>query len=295
MAKTDPNMFDENVEFADIKLKVDPINRKRTDQSDNVMAVFYEEQPFTWEFAKPYIEQALRDSGGSIDFLDIGCGSGVFSILVAKHFPESRQIVALDKSPRAIEQAQENAKLNDVQFDVKHELYSESSFPPKSAKVIGLYPPYHLYPESIAESIPQHARGGSDGQDEFKNQLKIANHHLADEGVIFFNQMCLGNDSQPEFTQYIPEFVEGSPTILYTNVFPSMNTDEFLQGVYGNKHQDYVRETTEKYPKVYYNVGIIRRDGKGEVKEVPHSIDLKGRTWEDRVKLHYEIAQHEYK
>jgi SAM-dependent methyltransferase len=294
MATSSPTMFDEEAEFAGIKLKVDPIDRKRTDESDNVMAIFYEEQPFTWEFSKPYIEQALNESTGSIDFLDIGCGSGVFSILVGKHFPDSK-IIALDKSPRAIEQAQENAKLNAVSFDVKHELYSPDSFPAKSAKVTGLYPPYHLYPEEIAEKIPQHARGGSDGQDEFKNQLKVANHHLADNGIIFFNQMCLGDENEPEFTRYIPEYIEGNPSVLYTNVFPGMSTEEFLKGVYADKHPEYVHETTERYPKVYYNVGIIRRDGKGEVKEMPHTIDLKGRTWDDRIKLHYEIAQHEYK
>lgn len=287
-------MFDEEVEFAGIKLKVDPINRKRTDRSDNVMAIFHEEQPFTWEFARPYIAAALKESDGSIDFLDIGCGSGVFSILVAKHFPGSK-IIALDKSPRAIEQARENGKLNGVNFDVKHELYSADSFPPKAAKVIGLYPPYHLYPNEIAEKIPQHARGGSNGQDEFKNQLSIANHHLADGGVIFFNQMCLGDEQAPEFTKYFSSFIDGNPSILYTNVFPGSDTKEFLRGVYGERHQKYVEETAKANPKVYYNVGIIRRDGKGEVREVSHDIDLRGRNWDDRIKLHYEIAQHEYK
>src|SRR3989344_2255717 len=294
MAISNPNMFDENVEFAGIKLKVDPINRKRTDQSDNVMAVFYEEQPFTWEFSKPYIAKALQDSNGSIDFLDIGCGSGVFSIFVSKQFPGSK-VIALDKSARAIEQAQENAKLNDVRFEVKHELYSEDSFPPKSAKVIGLYPPYHLYPEAIRDKIPQHARGGSDGQDEFKNQLQIANHHLADGGVIFFNQMCLGDDKDPAFARYIGKYIDGNPSVVYTNVFPAMSTDDFLRGVYGEKHPDYVKKTAEETPMVYYNVGIIRRDSKGEIKEVPHSVHLRGRSWDDRIKLHYEIAQHEYK
>ncbi len=294
MAINDPNMFDDEAEFAGIHLKVDPIDRKRSDQSDNVMAIFHEEQPFTWEFSMPYIAQALQESNGSIDFLDIGCGSGVFSILVSKHFPGSK-VIALDKSPRAIEQAQDNAKRNGVSFDVKHELYSPESFPKNSAKVIGLYPPYHLYPEEIADKIPQHARGGSNGQDEFKNQLQIADHHLAENGIIFFNQMCLGDATEPEFTKYIPEYIHNKPSVLYTNVFPPMATDQFLQGVYGEKHPDYVRQTTEENPKVYYNVGVIRRDGKGEIKEVPHSIDLRGRTWDDRIKLHYEIAQHEYK
>ncbi len=285
-------MFDEDVEFAGIKLKVDPINRKRTDESDNVMAIFYEEQPFTWEFSRPYIEHALKESNGSIDFLDIGCGSGVFSILIAKHFPGSK-IIALDKSARAIEQAQENAKLNGVSFEVKHELYSPSSFPKNSTKVIGLYPPYHLYPEEIADKIPQHARGGSDGQEEFKNQLRIAENHLAEGGIIFFNQMCLGDENSPEFTRYIGEHIANA-SVTYTNVFSPITTNAFPRGLYGDTHIEYVEATSKEYPKAHYNVGVIRRDGKAEIKEVPHSVGRKGRSWQDRIQLHYEIAQHEY-
>lgn len=290
---TNPNMYDELVEFSDIKLKVDPITRKRSNDSDNVMAVFWEEQPFTWQFVQPYVKEALEKSSGEIDFLDVGTGSGVFGILMAKHLHAS--VIALDKSSRAIEQAKNNAALNGVSLDLRHELYTVDSVSAHSVKVIGLYPPYHLYPAEIEQSIPQHARGGSDGQDEFKNQLGTASHHLATDGIIFFNQMCLGNDEGPAFTHYIPELIDGNPSVLYTNVFPPMSTKEFLQGVYGDKHSDYVEKTSQEFPVVYYNVGIIRKDGRGEIKEVQHSIDLKGRTWDDRVKLHYEIAQHEYK
>jgi len=293
-ATTDPNMFDSFVEFEGIKLSVDPINRKRTEQEDNVMAIFWEEQPFTWKFVQPYIKEALERSNGQIGFLDVGTGSGIFGILMAKHY--NAKVVAVDKSDRAIKIAQENARLNDVDsIKFQHELYSVNSVPESSVKIIGLYPPYHLYPIEIENKVPQHARGGSDGQQEFINQLKIATHHLAKDGIIFFNQMCLGNENGPKFLKYIPELVEGNPSIIYTNVFSPMGTRIFLEGVYGDKHADYVDKISNEYPVLYYIVGIIRKDGKGEVKEVIHSIDLKERSWKDRIKLHYEIAGHEYK
>lgn len=288
-----PTMYDEHVTVLGINLTVDRIDRQRSDESDNVMAIFHEEQPFTWEFVQPAIEQALRESTGEIDFLDVGTGSGIFGILMAKH--HGAKIVSIDKSPRAIEQAHANAAANGVELTLKRERYALDSVPERSAKVIGLYPPYHLYPESIADRIPQHARGGSDGQAEFRNQLAIANHHLADQGVIFFNQMCLGSESGPEFIRYIPEFIEGNPSITYTNVLAPMATREFLEGVYQGRHADYVEATSTRSPLVYYTVGLIRRDGKGEVTVQPHAINLKGRTWQDRIELHRQIASHETK
>jgi len=288
-----PGMYDDNAQFAGISLMVDPITRKREESADNVMAIFHEEQPFTWEFVQPYIAKALKESGGTLDFADVGTGSGVFSILVAKHFPGTK-IVAIDKSPRAIEHARQNAALNGVSFELKFGQYAKDMLPEASVKVIGLYPPYHLYPESVAEKIPQHARGGSDGQEEFRNQLAIAGAHVAENGIIFFNQMAVGTEAGPEFLDYIPKLIPGA-SVTYTNVFEPMYTHEFLEGVYGNKHADYVAAMSERAPMVYYCVGIIRKDGKNAESVVKHSVNLQGRTWAHRILLHKEIANHENK
>lgn len=286
-----PGMYDANAQFAGISLSVDPINRQRTESSDNVMAMFHEEQPFTWEFVRPYIEKAFVSSKGSTDFLDVGTGSGVFSILVATHFPGSR-ILAIDKSLRAIEVATRNAETNAVSFQLRRERYSTLTIPAKSVKVIGLYPPYHLYPEEVSDSIPQHARGGSNGQEEFINQLFIAGHHLAEDGIIFFNQMCLGDERGPAFVDYIQQLIPQA-SIEYTNVFPRIRTEQFLRGVYGDRHPEYLAETANAYPWLYYTVGVIHRDSQGRIQEVGHTVDLAGRSWEDRILLHREIAAHE--
>lgn len=287
---TDPRMFDTDVTIDGIHLRVDRIDRKRTEGSDNVMAIFWEEQPFTWRFIQPHIIRALKESPGSLGFLDVGTGSGIFGIWMAKHLGAS--VVAIDKSARAIARAKQNARRNGVKLQYRFGRYQVGSVPRQSAKVIGLYPPYHLYPQSIAPAIPQHARGGSDGQDEFRNQLHIANTHLAPNGVIFFNQMCLGTDRGPRFLDYIPKLIGGRPSIVYTNVFPRIRTRAFLRGVYGERHHRYVEATSKKYPWLYYAVGIIRRDGQGAVQEVKHRIPLRGRTWKDRIVLHQEISGH---
>jgi len=283
-------MFDSHVEFADIELAVDPIDRDRTEDSDNAMAIFYEEQPFMWEFVKDEIERSLTESSGNIDFLDVGTGSGIWALLVTQN-TKAESVVALDKSSRAIKKAQNNKKRNNLDFELREEFYNISTVPHRSCKVMGLYPPYHLYPAEVALDIPQHARGGIHGQQVLKEQLAVMNYHLADNGSIVFNQMCLGDENGPAYTSYIPRMVEES-SLYYTNILEPMRTDEFLSGVYDQKHKEYREETADEYPMVYYTTGWIRRDGKEEIHELDHNINLHGRSWEDRIKLHKEIAKH---
>tara|TARA_Y100000034_G_scaffold55646_1_gene68161 strand:- start:4978 stop:5883 length:906 start_codon:yes stop_codon:yes gene_type:complete len=291
--QNNPRMFDSRAEFANIKLNVDPINRKRTENNDNVMAMFYEEQPFMWEYVKEKIAKTInkiRDKE-KIDFLDIGTGSGVWSILVSKNIRQAKKVIALDKSPRAIKWAKLNAKSNNVKFNVVEAFYNISVAPYKSCKVIGIYVPYHIYPIEMELDIPQHARGGTFGQQVFKEQLVGANYHLADEGIIVFNQMCLGRKGKPEFTRYIPELIE-DVSIEYINIFPPIKTKDFLSRIYPKKYSKWINNVSKKYPELYYCDGIIRRDKKGKIKEVKHNVPLMDRTWEDRIKLHSEIAKH---
>jgi SAM-dependent methyltransferase len=290
MNETGPSMFDAEVNFANITLLVDPIDRTRTEVSDNVMAMFYEEQPFMWEFVKDDISKAIKTSKGDIDFLDVGTGSGVWSILVAKNLG-AQKIIAIDKSRRAIEEAKKNAERNNVLFSLQEEFYNMNSVPYRSVKSIGIYAPYHLYPKEMEMKIPQHARGGIDGQQIFREQLCTANYHLADEGSIVFNQMCLGRNGIPEFVQYIPHLLE-DVSLKYTNIFPPMRTDEFLKGIYGDAAKDYQEKISKKYPELYYCDGVITRDSKCTIEEVAHDIDLKGRSWADRIELHRQIALH---
>ena len=285
-----PSMFDDKANFANISLEVDPIDRSRSEDSDNVMAMFYEEQPFMWEFVKDRIGQTITNVSAEIDFLDVGTGSGVWSILVAKNI-KANNIIAIDKSKRAVEWANKNAQLNEVSFAIQNEFYNMSSAPYKSCKVIGIYAPYHLYPKEVEFKIPQHARGGVDGQQIFREQLVVADYHLGDGGIVVFNQMCLGKGGKPAFAEYIPHLLK-EVSLEYTNIFPPMKTREFLEKIYEGKYTEYIDQVSEEFPELYYCDGIITKDGKGGITEVKHDIDLKDRSWDDRIKLHHEIAKH---
>lgn len=284
------SMFQKEIEFANIFLAVDPINRPRSEDNDNAMAIFYEEQPLMWKMFAEKISSTIKTANGSIDFLDIGTGSGVWSILIAKHIPEAKNILAIDKSRRAIKMAEKNAIENKVKFKLKNEFYNISTAPYQSCKVIGIYAPYHLYPPDIELNIPQHARGGIDGQQVFKEQLISANYHLARDGIIIFNQMCLGRKNFPEFTHYIKHLIPGS-SLEFLNIFPAISTKIFLKNVYGNSSADYVKKISSEYPQLFYCNGIIKKNGNNSITELPMKYSLQGRTWEDRIAIHKELVK----
>ena len=166
------SMYDEVVDFEGITLHVDHINREiGGENQENVMGIFYEEQPFMWYTLKTEIAKTIEEVTGSINFLDVGCGSGFWANIVAKHF--GGKILAIDISKRAVDFTRENAERNHLSIEVRQERYNLGTAGPGEVKVIGLYPPYHPYPEEIERFVPFLARGGYDGQSMFREQLQI--------------------------------------------------------------------------------------------------------------------------
>jgi len=277
-----------------IKLDYDPINRERTDGADNVLGIYTEEQPLMWELFKGEIQDTVSSLKGDIDFLDIGTGSGFWAIIFAKHIRVRGKIIAIDKSERAVEKANDNLKTNEVDIDLRLERYSINTVPYKSTKAICLTPPYHIYPLEVENHIPQHARGGAYGFDAFKEQLSIAKYHLIEGGKIFFNHMCLGN-VEPEYVNFIMEIFDNKPSVKYINIFKPMSTYDFLNKVYEEQYKDFILEISKKYPRIFYTVGSICNDKKNIVYSQKLGISvLSERTWDNRIFLHKEIAKHYY-
>jgi methylase of polypeptide subunit release factors len=276
-------------EIQGITLETDKLGERST--NDNVFGIRWEEQPLTWMFAKPEIEKAIRTAGGSIDFLDVGTGSGVFAILAAKKF--GIRVKAIDKNKRAIEFAKRNAENNGVLdlIEFEHSLYCIETAGSKQVKVIEMNPPYTIHPPGMEEHIQQFAAGGFDGMKEFMSQLRIARLHLAEEGLIFFNHMCLGRDGKPESIMFIPGLVGEDVSIIFTEILPMISSRVFLSEVYGKKHDEFVRWISKRFPELYYTVGIIKKDRKGRIENVEHNFDLKDIGWKDRIKLHQAIRR----
>jgi len=103
--------------------------------------------------------------------------------------------------------------------------------------------------------------------------------------------MCLGDEQGPAYLHYIHDLF-GDASLTYTNVLPRIRTSDFLNGVYEGMSRKWIDEVSNVFPYLYYTVGILNKDGAYGIKEVPHDIDLRGRTWSDRVELHREITKH---
>ena len=102
----------------------------------------------------------------------------------------------------------------------------------------------------------------------------------------------MGYEWSSHYLQYIPQIMADC-SIEWINIFPRIKTKDFLDQLYPTDYHDFVGKVSKESPWYYFTDGIIRRDGKGAIKEVQHNLDLKGRTWKDRVAVHRAIREHE--
>lgn len=83
----------------------------------------------------------------TISIIDVGTGSGAIAISISKNLPQAK-ILALDISIKALNQAGENAKLNQVEdkiFFLESDLFSNLAFHPKGVK---------LNPDILVANLP---------------------------------------------------------------------------------------------------------------------------------------------
>jgi len=285
-------MHDTTIKFDGVTLKSDPAGASHVALGEEALMFFMqEEQPTLWQWMKPQIQKVLDTAKGEVNFLDIGTGSGIFAVLFKKHF--GGNIIACDPNPRAIEIAQSNETANGLSgICFKHEAYTTETASKGSVKILVANPPYHVYPREVEEQIPLHARGGDLGQWLFMDFLDTANFHLAKNGALFFHMACLGTQEGPSFLNYALKEVKNS-SLTWMNVMPPIATQDFLTGIYGDRHPDFVASVSNTYPLYYLTNGVIIRDGKGEIYPVGHTIDICGRTWQDRLDAHKAVADHE--
>lgn len=280
------DMFSNEIEFEGIKLTVNSFSQKK--HILNVMPIFLEEQPATYHLLKNVIHKKIKKNNSLV--LDVGCGSGFWSIIIKKKYPNS-DVFAIDKNNNAIEFSKKNASINSVKINLKNEEYHLDSFPEKSFDLIILTPPYHLYPEEIESNIPLFARGGSNGQVEFKSQLNIAKFHLKKDGIIIFNMMCIGDTQGPEYISFIKTLFENKISLEITNIFPPIKTSYFLNKVYQNNYNtaaSFISSISNSKPLLYYTCGWLSHYPGVKIQIKESLLDL-NRDWDDRIKLHQHI------
>jgi SAM-dependent methyltransferase len=254
---------------------------------DNVFKILYEEQELAWHLYKEIILSNASLGKGTIPFLEVGCGSGYFSINIGKLL--KRKVFTIDINPRAIEFTKHNSLLNNVEIDVCLSSYDKSLFAAESVNVILLNPPFHIYPPEIESKLPLFSVGGSDGHEEFKKQIKIANYHLSENGIIIFVMMCLGHEKYPGYIDYYKELTNSKCSVYYQNIFKPIKTKYFLKSVYLNNYCHFTDQISKEYPYLYFTNGYFKKDNKSETIELNQEIKLNYIDWHDRINLHKQI------
>lgn len=285
------HMNNSKIEFEGISLEVESFDRKSG--SNHVMPIFFEEQPTTWELLKGDIFDCLTRKGAKT-ILDVGCGSGFWSILLKKKFPDAN-VKGIDINPVAIDFSRNNAARNEigvefhlVKFDCQYAQQSRKNY-----DMIVLAPPYHIYPKEKEGLIPFFARGGPTGQDEFLRQVTYALKLISESGFIVFNMMCVGDELFPNYVHNLKE-IHPQLSLTYTNILPPCPTLDFLSGVYPEEEDSiFVSALARKFPSLYYTCGIIKLETeKFLVEEHNPKLDIQ-RGWNDRIELHREINKFE--
>lgn len=296
-------MYNSYPEFEGIRLKVDSFITYK--DQDSVMPIFFEEQPITWLLFEKEITD-LCHKLPTPNILDVGCGSGFWSILLKKKFPKA-YVYAIDKNKRAIEYTTLNSTNNSTDINIQEVAFEEAVFDLKFDIII-LTPPYHLFPTNRNFKIPFFADGGDLGLTEFYKQLELAFKLLSKNGVILFNQMSVGGD-KPSYVDMINKVSQGRSDLHYINILEPIQTKQFIDSLYPiNEYQNNISDDiifmNSDINTLYYTSGIIKNDNSGfvysysnyseyceEIKKycVTNKLNYKEPIWEDRVDLHREI------
>ena len=192
-------------------------------RSDRVFPILIEEQPCMWLLLRRLLRQltAARGREGAsrpISVLDVGTGSGFFSLLCARHFGCS--VVAVDVSPRALEFARKNARANGLEVSAslvdgisrkghihlaEGDIADWATMPPIAATrgfdIVLLTPPYNPTHPALDQSVAKHAGAGELGQDSYQAQIDSVAHLLKPGGLCIINHLSTFAESDVELTR----------------------------------------------------------------------------------------------
>ena len=145
----------------------------------------------------------ISDKDQKMTFVEVGVGSGIISIMLAKKFPNAK-IIAIDISPEALRVARKN--LEKFSLSDRVELREGSLLEPIREKVDYLVsnPPYIAADEELESNLsyePQNALFGGSVGDEIIQQLL---DEVLKQKISFFS--CeMGYDQQDKIRSYLKD------------------------------------------------------------------------------------------
>ena len=156
--------------------------------------------------------KAISRKSEDLKILDIGTGSGVIPIVLKKHFPKA-EVTAIDFSENALNTAQRNADLHQVEINFIHQDYLQENLTEVYDVVISNPPYIGMEEESeIADSVkefePKMALFSptSNALIFYEKIAQDCKNHLAENGLIFLEiNQKLGKDTLELFVDVLEE------------------------------------------------------------------------------------------
>jgi len=132
------------------------------------------------------------DKSAELSFLDIGTGSGIIPISLSKHFPAA-SFTAIDNSKPALEVAEENARLNNVQnITFVHSDIKDTAIETKYDVIVS-NPPYVSLSEyrTLQQEITKYEPASAvtdhnEGFDFYKIIIERSGDILKEKGYLYF-------------------------------------------------------------------------------------------------------------
>ncbi len=146
---------------------------------------------------------------------DIGTGSGVIAIMLARHLPQAR-LYAIDISPQALETARCNARRHGVEGRIEF-IQGDLLMPlPEAVDAVAANLPYVRSDELPNAFEPRHALdGGADGLDMLRRLGDELPSKLKDGGSVFL-EIGLGQAAA------VGDMLKSSLPLAHVDIFPDM-------------------------------------------------------------------------
>ena len=147
--------------------------------------------------------QSIADKDAKMTIAEVGIGSGIISIMLAKHLPNAK-FIAVDISPVAIEVASKNIKKFSLENRIELRLGSLLEPVDEHIDYLVSNPPYIADDVDLESNLsyePQNALFGGSIGDEIINELLNA---VLKRNINFFT--CeIGYDQKDKITQYLAD------------------------------------------------------------------------------------------
>lgn len=220
--------------------------------------------------------------------LDLGSGSGVFSIIASNH---CEYTVGIDINPRAVEYALQNSKNSNAED--KCHFFIGDLYKPVQNQTFDLIvsnPPFVPLPFGYKMFLS--ADGGPDGLNLVKRILNGVHHHLSKNGKLILLTLSLGNSNHPLVFRYLHKAFENKDcSIMTTHLYEkeSINAEPFFSLFKEVNNYNEWREYLNKreLTNFYYMIHEIEPNGRFEhiqqMNKIPFKKEEFSGSWEGRL------------